>query len=249
MAKVEGLNQPQKDVFDDEPEKFLGKNASPYFEAIQKQAQEFVNFITIEDVFSGEHEILDQAYSPMTIRLFILQAHYRSTIDFSNKALLDAQKAYRKLMNSLRVLKLMEYPTDATTDKNAKLDQQINGFCDNALRSMNDDINTAKALAQIFNINKKINHFYTNPQDIATIEKDTFDRMKTFFITFIVDIFGLIDEPNDKQEVLIQGMLDLYENAKTNKEYEKVDQIRATFKDSGLIIKDLKSGVDWAYEE
>ncbi|EAY31473.1 cysteine--tRNA ligase [Microscilla marina] len=248
VAKVKDLNQPQKDEFDEKPEKYLGKEAQPHFRQIQEQAQEFVNFITIEEVFTGEHEILAQAYSPMTIRLFILQAHYRSTIDFSNKALLDAQKAYKKLMNSLRVLKLMEYPTAAGT-LNTKLDQQINGFCDNALRSMNDDMNTAKALAQIFNINKKINHFYTHPQDIATIEKATFDRMKSFFITFIVDVFGLIEEKTNKQEVLIQGMLDLYKDAKENKDYDKVDQIRTTFKESGLLIKDLKTGVDWAYEE
>lgn len=248
VEKIKALKQPQKDEFDEKPEKFLGKDAQPYFDAIREQAQEFVNFITIEDVFTGDHEILEQAYSPMTIRLFILQAHYRSTIDFSNKALLDAQKAYKKLMNSLRVLRLMEYPAEAGV-LNAKLDQQINGFCDNTLRSMNDDMNTAKALAQIFNINKKINHFYTNPQDIATIEKETFERMKSFFITFIVDVFGLVEEKTNKQEVLIQGMLDLYKNAKDNKEYDKVDQIRATFKESGLLIKDLKTGVDWAYEE
>lgn len=248
VEKVKALKQPQKDVFDEKPEDFLGKGASEYFDLIKAQAQEFVNFITIEDVFTGEHTILKQAYSPMTIRLFILQAHYRSTIDFSNKALLDAQKAYKKLMNSLRVLKLMEYPAEAGT-LNTKLNQQINGFCDNTLRSMNDDMNTAKALAQIFNITKKINHFYTNPQDIGTIEKVTFERMKELFTTFIVDVFGLVEEKTAKQEVLIQGMLDLYKDAKENKEYDKVDQIRATFKESGLLIKDLKTGVDWAYEE
>lgn len=249
ITKIASLKHPQKDVFEEEPEKFLSNKAKPYIDTIKDQAEEFVNFITIEDVFSGNHVILDQAYSPMTIRLFILQAHYRSTIDFSNKALLDAQKAYKKLMNSLRVLKLMQYPQGGDVQKNAKLDQQINGFCDNTLRSMNDDMNTAKALAQIFNINKKINHFYTNPQEIATIEEATFERMKTFFMTFIEDIFGLKDEPGKNQEALIQGLLDLYKTAKGNKEYDKVDQIRATFKANGLIIKDMKDGVDWAYEE
>ncbi len=249
LAKVVALKQPQVDVFDEDPIKLLGKDAAPHVEAIRAQAETFVNFITIEDVFSGDNEVLEQPYSPMTIRLFILQAHYRSTIDFSNKALLDAQKAYKKLMNSLRVLKLMEYPQDAEGTTNEKLEKQINGFCDNTLRSMNDDVNTAKALAQIFNINKKINHFYTNPQDIATITQATFDRMKQFFITFVVDVFGLQDEVNDNQDALVQGLLELYKNAKENKDYDKVDQIRATFKASGLIIKDLKNGVDWAYEE
>ena len=250
LAKVVALKQPQADVFEEDPAKLLGKDVAPYIDLIKEQAENFVNFITIEDVFSGNNDVLNQGYSPMTIRLFILQAHYRSTIDFSNKALLDAQKAYKKLMNSLRVLKLMEYPTNTNgTTINDKLEKQINGFCDNTLRSMNDDVNTAKALAQIFNINKKINHFYTNPQDIATITKDTFDRMKSLFIAFVEDVFGLKDEVAGNQEALIHGLLDLYKDAKQNKDYDKVDQIRATFKASGLIIKDMKTGVDWAYEE
>ncbi len=249
IEKVAALKQPQVDVFEEDPAKLLGKEVAPYIDLIKAQSETFVNFITIEDIFAGNNkEVLTKPFSPMTIRLFILQAHYRSTIDFSEKALEDAQKAYKKLMNGLRVLKPMEYTANTGTI-NQKLDDQINGFCDNILRSMNDDVNTAKALAQVFNMNKKINHFYTHPQDIATVTKDTFERMKQFFLTFVVDIFGLKEEAMNNQETLVQGLLDLYKDAKQGKEYDKVDQIRAAFKASGLIIKDLKSGVDWAYEE
>ena len=251
IEKVASLKQPQVDVFEEDPAKLLGEEVTPYVDLIKEQSETFVNFITIEDIFSGSNKaVLEKPFSPMTIRLFILQAHYRSTIDFSEKALEDAQKAYKKLMNGLRVLKLMEYPTNPEkVGSNDKLEKQINDFCNNTLHSMNDDVNTAKALAQIFNINKKINHFYTNPQDIATVTKDAFDRMKQFFITFVEDIFGLKEEVVNNNETLIHGLLDLYTNAKQHKNYEKVDQIRATFKASGLIIKDMKNGVDWAYEE
>ncbi len=214
-----------------------------------KMSKSLGNFITIGQLFEGDHELLEQPFSPMTIRFFILQAHYRSTLDFSNDALVAAQKGYKRLINSLNILRKMSYPDGGSKEINEKLDTQIQGFCDNAFRGMNDDLNTAMVLGQLANIVKKINAFHLNPETIATITPETFERMKETFMVFTLDILGLKEEKNVDQEALIEGLLELYHEAKQKKEYDTVDKIRDYFKKSNLIIKDLKDGVDWAYQE
>ncbi len=215
----------------------------------QKMGKSLGNFITIEDFLSGKHELLDQAYSPMTLRLFILQAHYRSTLDFSNQALLDAQKAYKKIINGLRILKKMDYAENKEAAKDEKAAKEILQICENAFKGLNDDMNTALAMGQIFNLLKKINGFHTNPASIAGISEEIFLKMKNTYLHFVEDIFGLVEEKNQDQEPLIQAMLTLYAEAKEKKEYGKVDEIRTFFKQNKLIIKDMKSGIEWGYEE
>ncbi len=245
------LNQPQTDEFEKkmQEDKYLCSLESPKYLALFKEkAQEFVNFITIEEIFTGQHKLLEEAYSPMTVRFFILQAHYRSTLDFSAEALLAARKGYKRLINGLNILKKLEY-TAPSEKLDEKLDQQINGFCDNALRGMNDDFNTAMALGQLANLVKKINAFYISPETIGSIGEATFARMKTLFIDLVENILGLKEEKVNQQEALIEGLLEVYQEAKATKQYDTVDKIRVYFKQAGLIIKDLKNGVDWAYEE
>ncbi|MEO1655308.1 MAG: cysteine--tRNA ligase, partial [Bacteroidota bacterium] len=151
-----------------------------------KMSKSLGNFVTIGELFSGEHELLDQPYSPMTVRFFILQAHYRSTIDFSNDSLKAAQKGYRRLINGLNLLDKMEYPSDAEGETDQKLDQQINGFCDNALRGMNDDFNTAKVIGQLSNMVKKINTFYLDPSALTKIREETYQRLSKTFKDFVL---------------------------------------------------------------
>jgi cysteinyl-tRNA synthetase len=246
------LNQPQTDEFEKklkEEKFFRDLEGEKYLNTLKENAKEFVNFITIEDIFLGKNPILEKPFSPMTIRFFILQAHYRSTLDFSNKALLDAQKSYKGFINALNNLQKLVYQGNENAKLDEKLDKQIQGFCDNAFRGMNDDLNTAMALGQLANMVKKINSFYTHPDSLATISEATFQRMKETFVVFVQDIFGLTEEKVQNQEGFIKGLLDIYKDAKATKEYDKVDKIRAYFKECGLIIKDLKNGVDWAYEE
>jgi cysteinyl-tRNA synthetase len=212
-----------------------------------KMSKSAGNFITIDQFFDGSHELLNQAYSPMTIRYFILGAQYRSTLDFSNEGLLAAQKGYKRLINALILLKKLNY--EAPNQLDESLDKQIQGFCDNAWRGMNDDLNTAMALGQLQNIVKKINDFYLNPDKIGSISKATFERMKTDFINLVEVIFGLLEEEPDNAKAFAEALLDIYREAKAKKEYETVDKIRTYFKANRLIIKDLKSGIDWAYEE
>ncbi|NJL13889.1 MAG: cysteine--tRNA ligase [Microscillaceae bacterium] len=213
-----------------------------------KMSKSAGNFITLEELFNGQNQVLERAYSPMTVRFFVLQAHYRSTLDFSNEALLAARKGYKRLINSLRLLQKLSYPA-SPGNLNPKLEEQIHGFCDNIHRGMNDDFNTAMVLGQLANLVKKINAFSLAPETLAEISPETFARMRDTFIHFTVDILGLGEEKVNENEGLIEGLLTLYAAAKAQKQYETVDKIREYFKSAGLIVKDLKNGVDWAYEE
>ncbi len=214
-----------------------------------KMSKSAGNFITLRQLFSGDHPTLEQAYTPMTIRFFVLQAHYRSTIDFSNEALQAAHKGYKRLINSLTILNKLQYPENPSTEPNAKMEKQVSGFCDNAFRGMNDDVNTAKVLGQLSNMVKKINTFFLNPGEMEKISRETFDYLANTYRTFVTDILGLVEEPVEDAQALIEGLLEVYADAKAKKDYDTVDRIRAYFQSSGLIIKDLKNGIDWAYQE
>lgn len=214
-----------------------------------KMSKSLGNFITLEELFEGKHTLLNQAYSPMTVRFFILQAHYRSTLDFSNDGLLAAQKGYKRIINSLILLKKLNYESGKSGDIDRKSDEEIHQFCNNAFIAMNDDLNTARAIGQLSNIVRKINAFYLNPESLYAIREETFQRMKSTFIIFVEDILGLLEEKPSDMLPFVEGFLELYTEAKAKKEYDTVDKIRFYFKSMGLIVKDLKTGVDWAYEE
>jgi cysteinyl-tRNA synthetase len=220
----------------------------------QKMAKSLGNFVTMNQLFSGNGPIdkdgkplLERAYSPMTVRYFILQAHYRSTLDFSNDALLGAAKAYKKVVNGLRIVKKMKYP--GTENVDAKLCEEINKICDQCFDGLNDDFNTAITIGHIFNLLKKVNSFYTNSIALSSIDNATFDKMKTTYVDIIETILGLEEEKIESVDTFVDGLLELYRDAKAQKQYDKVDKIRAYFKTEGIVIKDMKTGVDWSYEE
>jgi cysteinyl-tRNA synthetase len=202
-----------------------------------------------QELFTGNHELLDKAYSPMTSKFFMLQSHYASTLDFSNDALSAAQKGYRKLMNGLKTLRTIHTDGLADTELNEKAVKQINQLCDNCYRAMNDDFNTALAIGHLFNLLKKINSIHTQALSISEIGLDTFERMKTTYQVFISDILALEEENNVDTYGLIDVLLGIYKTAKEQKDYDKVDEIRNSLKAQGVVLKDMKSGIDWAYEE
>ena len=216
----------------------------------QKMGKSLGNFITLQELFSGQHQMLDQAYSPMTIRFFILQAHYRSTLDFSNEALLAAKKGYLKMINGLRVAKQMNYkPEGDEIQKNEKAVKQIDQLIDNCYTAMNDDFNTALTTGHLFNLLKKINSLHTKNLRYAELGEESFNKLKATYITFVEDILGLKEEKSTSVDNIIDIILDIYKNAKDNKDYDKVDHIRAQLKKEGIVLKDMKTGIDWAYEE
>jgi cysteinyl-tRNA synthetase len=215
----------------------------------QKMSKSLGNSFLPHELIAGSHELLDKPYSPMAVRFFMLQSHYASTLDFSNQALQAAQKGYMKLMNGLRILEKLEFIADSSVAINEKLVKEIETMCDNCDRAMSDDFNTAQTIAQLFNILKKINGFHTGNLAVAEIGQSTFDLMKRTYQVFIKDILGLKEEHNIKSENLINAILDVYKTAKEAKDYARIDELRAQLKSQGVVIKDMKNGVDWALEE
>ncbi|SFT88561.1 cysteinyl-tRNA synthetase [Algoriphagus locisalis] len=214
----------------------------------QKMGKSLGNFINLQELFTGNHKLLDQAYSPMTIRYFILTAHYRSTLDFSNEALQAAQKGYKKLINGLRIAKLLKYEaSDAQQDEEQI--KQVEQIITNAYRAMDDDFNTAQAIGHLFNLLKKINSMYTGQLNPAVFGEEVFNKLIDTFSTFVSDILGLMEEKSDSQNEMLDLLLKLYSEAKTARDYTKVDEIRAGLKALGFVVKDMKDKIDWAYEE
>ncbi len=215
----------------------------------QKMSKSLGNSFLPHQLFNGDHELLDKAYSPMTVRFFMLQTHYRNTLDLSNEALTAASKGYKKLANGLRVVRQISYPPNRQGEINEQLDQQINQLCDNCYHAMNDDFNTAKAIAHLFNILKKINTIHNGNLDMGQVSSKTFERMKSTFQKFVQDVLGLKEEKPNKTDLLLEIVLESYREAKVEKNYEKIDSIRNQLKKQGIVLKDMKTGVDWAYEE
>jgi cysteinyl-tRNA synthetase len=215
----------------------------------QKMGKSLGNFVLLSEFFSGKHMMLEQAYSPMTIRFFILQAQYRSTLDFSNDSLRAANKAYNRLMNGSRVLNTFEYLPDSEKGVQPEAIKQVREAVQGCFEGLNDDFNTAIAISHLFSLLKKINAYQLNPAQIGELDKATFDLLKTTYLSVVEDILGLKDENPADKEGLIDSLLEMYKEYKSNKQYDKVDQMRTWFKEQKLAIKDMKSGIVWAYEE
>jgi len=215
----------------------------------QKMGKSLGNFITLQELFTGNHQLLEQAYSPMTIRYFMLTAHYRSTLDFSNEALKAAQKGYKKIINGLRIAKKLEYTSDEATALDEDQIKQVESSIQQAYRAMDDDFNTAQAIGHLFNILKKINSLYTGQLKGSQFGEEVFKKMIGTFVVFLEKILGLKDEKPESQEGLIEVLLQLYGEAKTARNYDKVDEIRTALKGMGYVVKDMKDKIDWAYEE
>lgn len=215
----------------------------------QKMSKSLGNSILPSEFVSGGHELLDQSYSPMVLRFFMLQSHYSSTLDISIEALQAAKKGYIKLMNGLRVLKGIEYSEAEGVTINEKQQKQVESICDNCQRAMNDDFNTAQTIAHLFNLVKKVNSMQVGQLQPAELGEATFNRMKETMVGFTYDVLGLREESGPAAQPLLDGLLALYAEAKEAKQYDKVDEIRAHLKAAGLVVKDMKTGIDWAYEE
>ncbi len=214
----------------------------------QKMGKSLGNFINLQELFTGNHKLLEQAYSPMTYRYFMLTAHYRSTLDFSNEALKAAQKGYKKLINGLRIAKKLQYENTEVERDEAQIDQ-IRQSISNAYRAMDDDFNTAQAIGHLFNLLKKINSIYTGQLPAAKLGEELFDQLISTYETFVTDLLGLVEEKSESQNEMIDLLLDLYASAKKARDYAKVDEIRAGLKKVGFVVKDMKDKIDWAYEE
>jgi len=220
----------------------------------QKMSKSLGNFVTLTEMFQGQSTALSQAYSPMTLRFFFLQAQYRSPIDLSDDALQAARKGFRKLMNGLRQLdsgklamKNEEFGIDE--QKLAANSQQLLALSKKPFEFLNDDLNTPRAVAAVFDLLKRFNTLAASPAALAEVSPEAVAEASAAYRALVVDILGLRDEPRASAEDLLTLALGFYQEAKSEKAYDKVDQIRTALKTQGIVIKDTKTGVEWAYSE
>lgn len=204
----------------------------------QKMGKSLGNFITLDEFFNGSHQLLSQAYSPMTIRFFILQAHYRSTVDFSNEALQAAEKGYLRLMQTYRTLKNLSASKSSTVE--------VDDYMQKCYDAMNDDMNTPVVISHLFDMAKVIN---TANDKKAMLSQQDIDAMKSVFDTFVFGVMGLKDESNVDNGALIDGLmnmiLDIRATAKANKDWATSDKIRDALGALGVAVKDGKDGATW----
>lgn len=212
----------------------------------QKMGKSYGNFITMEQLFNGEHPKLEQAYSPMTIRFFILQAHYRSTLDFSNAALQAAEKGFDRLMKGVETLGKLK--PSATSSEGISV-AELEGRCREA---MDDDLNSPMVISALFDYVRIINQV---AEGKATISEADLAEMKRVFNLYVFDILGL---RNEKQEGAAAGgdmlskvvdmILAVRQDAKAAKDWATSDKIRNELTAIGIRVKDRKDGVDWEIE-
>ena len=211
----------------------------------QKMGKSLGNFITLEQFFTGKHEMLSQAYSPMTIRFFILSAHYRGTVDFSNEALQAAEKAYERLMNGIEDLARIQ-PSAASDENTKKFVAELRQKCYDA---MNDDLMTPAVISNLFEACHLVNTIIDHK---AQISADDLQELTDTMKLFAFDILGLQNERganNDAREEaygkVVDMVLDLRAKAKAEKNWAVSDQIRDSLAAAGFQVKDTKDGVTW----
>ena len=211
----------------------------------QKMGKSLGNFITLEQFFTGNHELLKQAFSPMAIRFFILSAHYRGTVDFSNDALVASEKGLERLMNGLNDLDRIT-PTDKCDDETMKVVKELRQKCYDA---MNDDLATPLVISHLFEACSTVNKLLDHK---ATICQDCLDELKQVMRLFAFDILGLRDEKADNNEdreeaygKVVDMVLSLRAKARGDKDWATCDQIRDALKDAGFEVKDTKDGCVW----
>jgi cysteinyl-tRNA synthetase len=209
----------------------------------QKMGKSLGNFITLDELFTGDHAALEQAYSPMTIRFFILQAHYRSTVDFSNEALQASEKGFRRLLTATETLKKLKPSAVSSFNVGA-----VNKACYDAL---NDDFNSPLVIAALFEGARIINIINDGKE---TITAEDLTLLQNTFDTFVFDVLGLKDEvtsgsQGDTVNGLMGLILNIRQNARTTKDWSTSDLIRDELKRLSIQVKDTKDGSVWTVED
>jgi cysteinyl-tRNA synthetase len=218
----------------------------------QKMGKSLNNFINLDEFFSGNHPALDKSYAPMTIRFFILQAHYRSTLDFSNEGLLAAEKGFARLTearNKLNELKNSFSGNDLNT--NSDLEKELDGFGVEAAECMNDDFNSAKLIALMFGKISAIHTLSRQPEMHFQVNRDIFVRFADLFLSYYSDVLGLLPDTGsgvalEKISALVDIVLEWRAEVKKNKDFATSDLIRNKLEEAGINIKDTREGTEWS---
>ena len=210
----------------------------------KKMGKSYNNVIKLSELFSGTHPILEQAYAPSTVRFFILQSQYRSTLDFSNEALQASEKALRRLMDAYEWLMSFNANTvEIAADK--VLDEKVEKLVNEFNEFMNDDINTAKVIANMFELVPVINSIKDKHIAENALSSDTINLVKKQMQAFIIDIFGLQTskaDNNDKLDGVLQLLINIRKEAKQRKDFVTSDKIRNELAQLGVQLKDEKDG-------
>jgi cysteinyl-tRNA synthetase len=217
----------------------------------RKMGKSYNNVIKLTELFSGDHPELSQAYHPMVVRFFILQSHYRSTLDFSNEALQAAEKGLKRLWDAYEKLPaLLAEPDSTGTD--AELEDKVKKLLTEFDEYMNDDFGTARVLANMFELVPVINSMKDGIIAVSAISADTLDRLKKQMKLYVEDIFGL-KAVNEADNEKLKGVMDLLiairKEAKSKKDFVTSDKIRDELARLGISLKDEKGGgMSWAVE-
>jgi cysteinyl-tRNA synthetase len=204
-----------------------------------------------EELFSGSHPLLEKAYSPMNVRFFMLQTHYRSTLDFSNEALQAAEKGLKRLWDAYEKLGVMSHESGAGF-VDAALDTTVQKLVAEFDEHMNDDFNTARVLASMFELVPVINSIKDKTIAITDLSKETFTLLQSKFKSYLEDVFGLkaVNEAeNGKLKGVMQLLIDIRKEAKSKKDFATSDKIRNQLAELGISLKDEKGGeMSWGIE-
>ena len=192
-----------------------------------------------KELFTGNHPLLERGYTPMTVRFFMAQSHYRSTLDFSNDALQAAEKGYKKLMESLSALEKI------TTSDSSSVN--INELEQRCYAAMNDDFNSPMLIAHLFEGVRIINSALDKKETLTAADLGT---LKKIMHTFIFEVLGLVDETRQTAgseviEGLMRLIIDIRQSARNNRDWATSDKIRDALKEAGITLKDTKEGVEW----
>jgi cysteinyl-tRNA synthetase len=216
----------------------------------RKMAKSDGNTITPQQLFSGESPHISKGYSPMVVRFFMLQSHYRSTLDLTDEALQAAEKGYRRLMEGNKLLQEMQHPGGGQA---SGLDEELRRMMEQVKVEMDDDFNTPKALAALFELVTKINSLKAGHLSLGEVSEETLQRLKQTFHDYIYEVLGLKDESaasGSEDSGTLEGLMDLIieirQEARARKDFDTSDKIRDALKELDIVLKDGKEGTTWA---
>lgn len=218
----------------------------------RKMGKSYNNVIKLTELFSGDHPLLEKAFHPVTIRFFILQTHYRSTLDFSNEALIAAEKGLKRLWDAYENLGKLNAEGISQNAGDEELENKVRKLLDEFDEFMNDDFGTAKVLANMFELVPVINSMKDKTIPMSALSAKTFGTLQAKMKLWVEDIFGLksvTEADNEKLKGVMQLLIDIRKEAKGKKDFATSDKIRNQLSQLGITLKDEKDGgMNWSIE-
>ena len=221
----------------------------------QKMGKSLNNSISLKQFYTGNHPALDKAYPPMAIRFFVLQGHYRSTLDFSTDGLTAAWKAWKKLSLAYESAKKIQGKGSETIQKIPEFLQEAEGFAERCEKAMSDDLNSAKVIAEMFGVQGVLQKLSTEPSLLNQAPAEWVNELATSYCVWFSDILGLQPESgsdDSEKEKTLSGLIEIMIQARTDakkaKDFDRADSIRKQLEALHIYLKDSREGVSWTYE-